>query len=103
MPKLTYSHNNLPSPESFRKQLAEAMAQSNPLDDLLELSLELREIENKRGMTSKDFYEQYQQGKMGDDEESVQWAIRYRAYLELKKRVELALMRQAVWGEHPIT
>ncbi len=99
MPKLVYTPTNLPTTETFRQHLAQAMTQSNPLDEFEELALQLRELEREQGMASEVFYEQYQQGKMGDDEKTLQWAILYRAYLELKKRLELALMRQAVWAE----
>lgn len=99
MSKLIYTQTTLPTPEAFRQELAQAIANGNPLDEFEELALQLRELERERGMASDVFYEQYQQGKLGDDEVTVHWAILYRAYLELKKRLELALMRQAVWAE----
>lgn len=101
MVKLRFTQENLPTSETFRRQLAEAMVQSNPLEELLELSAELHDIEREHGMQSTEFYARYQQGELGDDEETLRWAILYRSYLELKKRLEFALMRQAVWGEQP--
>jgi hypothetical protein len=99
MAKLVYTQKTLPTREAFRQQLAQAMAQSSPLDEFEELAIQLRALERQKGITSEIFYEQYQQGQIGDDEQTVQWAILYRAYLELKKRLELALMRQAVWTD----
>ena len=40
MPKLTFK-DRLPSPDEFQKALAQAMANTNPVDDLLELANEL--------------------------------------------------------------
>ena len=79
--------------------LAKAMAESNPVDDLLEVAGELRELERKYGMTSTEFYAKYQRGEMGDDSEIIHWAATYHAFVELKTRVETALMREAVWRE----
>lgn len=44
MPKLTYE-NELPPADEFQKALAEAMANTNPVDDLLELANDLWKCE----------------------------------------------------------
>jgi hypothetical protein len=42
----------------------------------------LEEFEKENGMVSKDFYEQYQKGKLGDDFKYIRWAGEYET-LEL--------------------
>ena len=63
MPKLSYK-NELPSSDEFQKALTQAMANSNPVDDLLELANDLREFEQKHRMSSADFYKKYQAGSL---------------------------------------
>jgi hypothetical protein len=96
MVKLHFTQENMPKPEEFRRILAEAMEKSNPIDELLELHQELCVLEGKYGMTSNEFYEKYQRGEMGDDAEVMHWAATYHAFVELKSRVEVALMREAI-------
>ena len=45
MARLTFTQDNLPTPEEFERMLEEAMKQSNPADELLEAAEELREHE----------------------------------------------------------
>jgi hypothetical protein len=99
MPKFSFTSENMPTPEEFQHMLAEAMAKSNPLDELLELTGELRELEQKYGMTSAEFCHKYERGEMGDDAEIMHWAATYHTFVELKARVESALMREAVYRE----
>ena len=99
MTELSFTQENMPEPEEFQMLLAEAMARSNPLDELLELALELREYEQKYGLSSRVFYAKYQQGEMGDSGEVMDWAMAYDSFLERKTRIETALMREAVWRE----
>jgi len=43
MVKVTVTEENKPTPEELRQMLAQAMAESNPVDDLLQVAAELRE------------------------------------------------------------
>jgi len=97
MAKLTFTKDNLPTPEEFERMLGEAMEQSNPVDELVELSQELYELEQEFGMKSAEFHEKYKRGEMGDSEKVMHWAMLYHSFLERKKRVEAALIREAVW------
>lgn len=97
MAKLTFTKDNLPTPEEFERMLGEAMEQSNPVDELVELSQELYELEQEFGMKSAEFHEKYKRGEMGDSEKVMHWAMLYHSFLERKKRVEAALIRAAVW------
>ncbi len=96
MPKLIFK-NQLPSTEEFQKLLAQAMAETNPVDDLLELSHTLREYEQKYQLSSVDFYEKYQAGALDDElQHCVEWAVTYEFFLKTKRQLEMALMRVAV-------
>ena len=95
MPKLSFTPENMPTPEEFQRMLAEAMAESNPADELLELAHELREYERKYKMSSSEFFEQFRRGELGDDMDWIDWAGTYQIFQRLKRRVELALMQAA--------
>ncbi|MFQ6015302.1 MAG: hypothetical protein ACE5NP_07655 [Anaerolineae bacterium] len=103
MAKITITEENKPTPEEFRRMLEEAMAKSNPVDELIELSHELYELEQRYGMSSAEFYDKYQKGKLGDDEDVMHWAILYDSFLRRKQLLEAALIREAVWRTHEIT
>ena len=80
--------------------LGEALAKSNPLDELLELSRELYEFERRFGMGSEEFYARFQRGELDDElQHQVDWAGAYYIFMELKKRLEAALIREAVQQE----
>jgi hypothetical protein len=99
VPKLSYE-NELPSSEEFQKALAQAIASTNPVDDLLELANELWEYEQKYQMTSADFYERYQAGSLDDElQHQVEWVATYDFFLKTKRRLESALMRSAIQPE----
>ena len=79
MAQLTFTQENLPTPEEFRLLLLEAWLSSNPLDELLELAEQLQGYEQRYGISSSDFYERYQRGEMGDEREIMRWAMLYGA------------------------
>ena len=100
MARLTFTKDNLPTPEEFRQMLAQTMVQSNPVDDLLEVADELREYEQRYGMASAEFYEQFRQGVLDDElQHCIGWAAAFEVFTKLKRVVESALMREAVWRE----
>ncbi|MGQ9627009.1 MAG: hypothetical protein ACUVV0_08930 [Anaerolineae bacterium] len=99
MPKLHFTKEKMPTPEEFRKLLAEAMTQNNPVEELLQLFRELLEYEKKYGMTSQEFYEKYKRGEMGDEADIISWAITYHSFIECKELIEAALIREAVWHQ----
>ncbi len=77
------------------------MARSSPVDDLLDLAVEVHDFEKRYGMTSPDFYPRYQRGEFDDDmmHATMKWAMAFEHFLLVKKQVESALMREAVWRE----
>lgn len=102
MATLSYTHETMPkSSEEFQRQLAEAMAASNPIDDLLELAAELRCFENQYEMPSEEFHRKFNIGEIGDDIDFFDWNAAYRMYLRLRKAIEAALVRAAVVHTEP--
>ena len=99
MPSLTYN-NEMPPSDKFQKALTEAMANTNPVDDLLELANELWEFEQKYHMPSADFYEKYQTGSLNDElQHCIEWVAAYDFFVKTKRKLEAALMRAAVQPE----
>lgn len=99
MPKLIYE-NELPSSEEFQKALRQAMANTNPVDDLLDLANELWAYEQKYQMSSADFYEKYQAGLLDDVlQHCVEWVATYDFFMKTKRKLESALMRAAIQPE----
>jgi len=45
----------------------------------------LGELEKETGMNSKDFYKQFQKGKLGDDFKFIRWAGEYETLERLQK------------------
>lgn len=99
MPKLTYK-GGLPSREEFQKALTQAMITVNPVDDLLELSNQLREYEQKYDLSSTEFYRQYQAGLLSEPlQHCVEWAAIYDLFMRTKRMLEATLMRAAIYPE----
>ena len=99
MTELVFTQENMPEPDEFQRMLAEAVAETSPVDSLLELAVELSEYERQYGMTSFEFIERYQRGELGDDLDMIDWAGAYHLFQRLKRRVEIALMHAAVNAE----
>ena len=56
MPKFRYINGQLPTPEEFARQLAEAREKYDPLEELLSLERDLMLREQRHGLSSADFY-----------------------------------------------
>lgn len=103
MTKIIITKDNMPTPEEFRHMLAQAIAESNPVDDLLEVAEELHEYEQRYGMTSAEFYARFQRGELDDElQHCIRWASAYDVFTKLKTRIETALVREAVWRQEPV-
>jgi hypothetical protein len=101
VPKLFYE-NELPSSDEFQKALAQAMSNTNPVDDLLELANDLWEFEQKYRMSSAEFYEKYQAGSLDDElQHCIEWVATYDFFIKTKRKLEAALMRAAIQPELP--
>ena len=99
MTELSFTQENMPGPDEFQQMLTEAMAETSPVDSLLELVIELSKYERQYGMTSAEFIQRYQRGELGDDPDMIDWAGAYRLFQRLKRRVEVALMHAAINAE----
>jgi len=76
----------------MRKQ---TIVYSSPLDALIEITKRLSRLEQQHGIDSEDFFYQYQQGKICDDVEFVEWANDYRHYLHLRQELDVKLKHVA--------
>ena len=95
MPRLSPSNE-------FKKALTDAMVNTNPVDDLLELANNLWKFEQKHQMSSADFYEKFQTGSLEDElQHSIEWVATYDFFIKTKRKLETALMRAAVQLEIP--
>ncbi|MBM4458107.1 MAG: hypothetical protein FJ011_10140 [Chloroflexi bacterium] len=99
MPALTFTRR-VPSPVEFRRALAEAIAASNPVDDLLVLADQLREYEQKYHLSSAAFAQGYEAGNLDDTlQHCTEWIATYDLFVKTKRVVEATLMRAAVQPE----
>jgi len=55
---------------------------------LLDLHLDLKALEEKHQMSSREFYKQYRQGKMGDNEDYMLWAGLIEMLANNEKRLQ---------------
>ena len=95
MARLHFTKENMPKTrEEFQHALKEAIAKSNPVDDLLELAIGLHDYELEYGMTSVAFFEKYQRGEMGDAMPFIKWAGRYQIYIDLKNKLKATLKQR---------
>ena len=69
----------------------ETIRYTSPLDALIALAKRLSTCENRHGMASEDFFNQYSQGHLADEAAFVEWANDYRHYLEIRKLIERSL------------
>jgi hypothetical protein len=103
MPKLIYK-GTLPTPEEFKRDIADAIMNANPIDDLLELANDLHQYELKYGLTSQEFYRGYQAGMLNDElQHCMRWASIYRMFVKTKRQLENALMRTAIQVDDAVT
>ena len=87
MARVHFTKENLPKTKrEFQRVLKEAMARSNPLDDLLDLAVELHGYEQKYEMTSAEFYPRYHRGEFSDDmmHATMKWAMAYAQALAIR-------------------
>ena len=99
MPSITYQ-GKLPPPGEFQNGMADAMANANPVDDLLELANGLWQFEEQYRLPSADFYSAYQAGTLDEDlQHCIKWAATYETFVKTKRKLESVLMRAVVQPE----
>ena len=88
MPKTIYTQQNMPaSGKILREQLNTALEKATTLDDFVQIIQELTRLEIKHDMTSQEFWQKFQTGKMGDDIEWMRWANKYEIYREMHTNI----------------
>lgn len=60
----------------------------SPVDAIVELTRRLSLNEKQYGITSEDFYNQFQNGKMEDSTEFIEWANDYQHFIAIKVKLE---------------
>jgi len=87
MPRLHYSGGQLPTPDTFARELSEAREAYDPLEELLALERKLLLLEQQHSVSSAEFYQRFLAGEGGDSPEVIAWVGRYEAYLNLKAAI----------------
>lgn len=91
MPTLRFTKDNLPPRDELTRTMKELRERSTPVDDLLVLVQEMKCFEQKYGLTTQEFFLKYRMGEIEDDMDFIEWAGRYRLYLDLKEKIEISL------------
>lgn len=68
---------------------------SSPLDALITITKRLSLYEQKQGLSSEDFFDQYAKGLLGDDVIFIEWANDYRHYLALHQEIQARINHAA--------
>lgn len=76
----------------MRKQTIEY---TSPLDALIEITKRLQAYENRYGMRSETFFDQYRKGLMADELDYLEWSNDYQHYLVLRQDIENRLRHAA--------
>ena len=97
-----FTQENWPTPDEFQRVVQDALAKSNPVDDLLELAQELRRYEQQYGMSSEEFFRRFQRGELGDALDFIDWAGAYHLFLDRKAQTETLSMPVAIWQQVPL-
>lgn len=66
----------------MRKQRIEY---DSPVDALVAVSKQLSVYENRYGMSSEDFYDNYRKGQIEDSVDFIEWANSYQHYMAVKQ------------------
>lgn len=65
------------------------------VDALVGVAKRLSLYENMYQMSSEDFFDKYQKGKMGDSVDFVEWSNDYRTYMTLRADLEKSISNVA--------
>ncbi len=65
---------------------------TSPVEALASIIRSLFEYERKYKISSDDFFNRYQEGKMEDSADFVEWAGDYQHYINLKEELERKLI-----------
>jgi hypothetical protein len=68
------------TPQQRRKMLRDLAKRVDINESLEELITELRQFEDKYGMSTVEFYARFMAGKMGDSRDFIKWAGAFQSY-----------------------
>ncbi|AFZ51093.1 antitoxin TumA [Dactylococcopsis salina] len=72
----------------MRKQIVEYTTE---LDALIALVKTLKTYENRYQMESEEFFEQYSEGLLSDDEDFLEWSGNYQHFLAIRQELNTQL------------
>jgi hypothetical protein len=76
------------SDHEVKRKLRELARTKVSVEEGLDLLVDdLKEFEQKFGMSTVEFYRKFCAGKMGDDNDVIEWAGLYRGYIRLLQRL----------------
>ena len=73
----------------------ERIEYGSSVDALVAVAKRLSIYENRYGMTSEDFYDEYQRGQKEDSIDFVEWANDYQHYVAIRSEIEKHLRHVA--------
>ena len=89
MPIVKFTQQTMPqSSKELKQALQNALENSSPLDDFVQVIKDLRQFELEYKLESDEFFSRFQQGEMGDDIDFIRWANKYEIYQEIKIELE---------------
>ena len=62
---------------------------TSPLDAIVERAKRLHASESRYGLSSEDFFDQYQKGLLADDSVCIEWSNDYLHYLALRRNIDV--------------
>lgn len=73
----------------------ETQTYDSPIEALEALVREMVAYEMQYGMNSREFYQAFSEGRLGDSRDFIEWAGDYEHYLGLKQELEQAVKTAA--------
>jgi hypothetical protein len=88
MSQVRYTAETIPqSGEELRQALRQALNDTTPLDDLIQLIRDLAQYEIRYSMNSGDFLARFEAGELGDEIDFIRWANKVEIYQETKSEL----------------
>lgn len=89
MSKIKFTLDTMPqSGEALKQALRNALEQTTPLDDFIQVIRDLAQFEFHHDMDSQEFFARFEAGELGDEIDLIRWAIKYEIYQETKAELE---------------
>jgi hypothetical protein len=89
MPQTIFTPYTMPqSGQELKERLNDALNKKSSLDDFVQIVQDLTRLEMRHQLDSEEFFNRFQQGKMGDEMEFIRWANKYEIYQEMKADME---------------